>query len=253
MHDLAALIAENLHLDMARSRHVFFDQHARVAKGALRLARGALQGGFEFARRIDAAHALAAAAGDRLDEHGIADPPGLLLEKRRRLLVAVIARHDGDAGFLHQRLGRVLQAHRADRGGWRPDEDDACPRATFGEFGVFGKEAIAGMDATRAGLLGQSYDPAARQVAFARRGRPDLMRLVGEPRVQRAAIRLRIDRDRAHAEPPRRANDPAGDLAAVGDQNGFEHARSPERPCVLKAGTDGASGSRLYSRKYNYF
>ena len=53
--------------------------------------------------------------------------------------------------------------------------------------------------------------------------RADLVRLVGEARVQRAAVGRRRQRDRAHAEPPRRADDAAGDLAAIGDKHVGEH------------------------------
>ena len=46
---------------------------------------------------------------------------------------------------------------------------------------------------------------------------------IGEARVQRSGIGVRIHRDDAHAEALRRARNPAGDLAAVGDQKGLEH------------------------------
>ena len=41
--------------------------------------------------------------------------------------------------------------------------------------------------------------------------------------MQRAGIRLGIDRDGAHPEPRRGAGDPAGDLAAIGDQDRGKH------------------------------
>ena len=44
-------------------------------------------------------------------------------------------------------------------------------------------------------------------------------------------IRLGMDRDGAQPEPPRRADDPAGDLAAIGDENALEH----EAPLVEAA------------------
>ena len=45
------------------------------------------------------------------------------------------------------------------------------------------------------------------------------MRLVAEPHVQRVGIGRRVDRDGAKVEPLGGARDPAGDLAAVGDQD----------------------------------
>jgi hypothetical protein len=50
-----------------------------------------------------------------------------------------------------------------------------------------------------------------------------LLDLVGQPHVQRIAIRRGIER---HGENPHlaaRANDARGDLTAVGNQNFFEH------------------------------
>ena len=47
--------------------------------------------------------------------------------------------------------------------------------------------------------------------------------LVGHRDVARVAVGVGIDRDRLDAEPPRRLDDPAGDLAAIGDQDLGEH------------------------------
>ena len=59
------------------------------------------------------------------------------------------------------------------------------------------------------------------QIAFARRRRADVHRLVGLAHVQRLGVGIGIDRDRADAERARGADDPAGDLAAVGDEEGL--------------------------------
>ena len=147
---------------------------------ASRLARR--QRGLEVGRRVDDAHALAAAAGAGLDQHRIAD--------RRRpaacrnagvLVVAVVAGHQRHAGLLHQRLRRRLRAHGADRGGRRADEDDAGRRAGVGEVGVLGQEAVAGMDRLGAGLLRGVEDPVGDAGSDSRAARrADQHRLVGE-------------------------------------------------------------------------
>ena len=68
------------------------------------------------------------------------------------------------------------------------------------------------------------------QVALVRRRRADADRAVGEPRVQRAFVRGRVDRDRLDPELVQRADDADGDLAAVRDQDAVEHApRGVER------------------------
>ena len=78
MDRVAVRVGEHLHLDVARRGDVFLDQHARVAERRLRLALRAFERGLELGVLVDAAHALAAAAGHRLDQHRIADLVGLL-------------------------------------------------------------------------------------------------------------------------------------------------------------------------------
>ena len=185
------------------------------------MARGERR--LEIGVTVDAAHALAAAAGHRLDQHRIADLVGFFLEEFRLLPVAVIAGHHRHAGLLHQRLGAALEAHGADRRGRRADENDAGVDAGLREIGVLREKAVAGMDAVGARRLGGGDQRVDAQIAFGGRRRADAVRLVGKPHVQRAGVGVGIDRDGAQAEPLGGAGDAAGDLAAIGDQDGFEH------------------------------
>src|SRR4029434_4578540 len=71
--------------------------------------------------------------------------------------------------------------------------------------------------------------------------------------VQRISVSLGIDRDRLDAEPPAGADDPAGDLAAIGDQDLVEQlAGGLGRSLGLAAGAVGPShlllGSSLLLR-----
>ena len=61
------------------------------------------------------------------------------------------------------------------------------------------------------------------QIALGRRRRADQVRLVGVRDVERAAVGLRVDGDRAEPELAQRAEDADRDLTAVGDQNLVEH------------------------------
>ena len=70
-------------------------------------------------------------------------------------------------------------------------------------------------------------DLVGNEVAFARRWRPDVDRLIGLGDVQRRGIGVRIDGNGLDAHGPRRADDAAGDFAAIGDQDLLEHARFP--------------------------
>ena len=224
MNDIALAVAEHLHFDMARREDVFLYQHARVAKRRLALALRGLQRGLEGVGRIDAAHAAPAAAGDRLDEHRVADLAGARLQKHRALLGAMIARHDRRAGLRHRGLGFALQAHRAHGVRRRPDKHDAGLRAGLCEFGVLAQETVARMQALSARALGRREDRLGFEIA--RRALADLDRLIRLAREQRAAIGRRMQRDRLQAEPARGAEDPAGDFAAIGDDDIGEHLES---------------------------
>ena len=62
------------------------------------------------------------------------------------------------------------------------------------------------------------------EIAFGRRRRADRHGLVRHLHVKRVAVGLGIDRDRLDAQAARGLDDPAGDLAAIGDQDTLEHA-----------------------------
>ena len=104
-----------------------------------------------------------------------------------------------------------------------PDPDQPGVDHRLREVGVLAEEAITGMDRLGARLLGGGNDLLADQIAFARRRRPDMHRFIGLPHMQRLGIGIRINRDRADTHLARGANDPAGDLAAIGDEERGNH------------------------------
>jgi len=79
------------------------------------------------------------------------------------------------------------------------------------------------MNSLRAAFARGRQNALDRKIAFARRAGPDQVRLVRQRDVQRLRIRRGIDRDGADAEIARRADDPAGDLAAICNQDLGEH------------------------------
>ena len=102
-----------------------------------------------------------------------------------------------------------------------------CQRAREGL--ALGQKAVARMHRLGAGRLAGLDDLVDQQIALRRRRRADRHGLVGHLDVQRVAVGVGIDRDRLDAHPARGLDDPAGDLAAVGDQDALEHACSVPR------------------------
>ena len=64
------------------------------------------------------------------------------------------------------------------------------------------------------------------EIAVARQGPADANRFVRLRHMQRIGVGIGIDRDGAQAHAPGRPDDPAGDLAAIGDEDGLEHLTS---------------------------
>ena len=116
-----------------------------------------------------------------------------------------------------------LVAHRRDRAGVGADEDDSSLAQRAGKGLAFAEEPVARMHRFGTGLAAGLDDLLHHEVAFGRRGRPDQHGIVGHFDVERVAIGLGIDGDRLDPHAAGGLDDPAGDLAAIGDQNSFEH------------------------------
>src|SRR5208282_2575259 len=87
------------------------------------------------------------------------------------------------------------------------------------ESGVLREKSVAGMDGVGAGELCCCKQGVDIQITVLYWRRTDADSLIGLPPMQRVGIRVAEDRDRTIAESPRRADDAAGDLAAIGDQD----------------------------------
>ena len=222
-HHLATAIAEHLHLDVARGRDETLEIDTRITEARLRRA---LHGGVSFAqsRGVGAEHhADTAAAGGRLQHDGIADA---LRRGERGLDVGkqVGTGEQRHVALRSQRPRRMFQPEVAQvRRPW-PDEDDSLGGELLGEAGVLRQEAVAGMHGFRTRRLAGGNDGVGVEVALRRRRRAEAHGLVGVEHRPREAVGIRIDGDRGDAHAAARADHTRGDLAAVRDEELFEHA-----------------------------
>ena len=115
------------------------------------------------------------------------------------------------------------------RGRHQHHEDHAGGGARLGEALVLRQEAVAGVDRLRARALGGVQDGVGEQIALAHRRGTDAVGLVGHGDVHRLGVGIGIDGDRLQAHAARRADDAAGDLATVGDEDLGKHGPGPPR------------------------
>ncbi len=181
-------------------------------------------------------HSLAAAAGGGLDHHGIADLVGDLHRVLFVLDHAEMARHGRNVGFRRCLLGFDLVAHRGDGARIGTDEDNAGRREGARKGLALGQKAVAGVYGFGAGLAAGLDDLVDHQITLGRSRRPDQDGIVGHFDVQRVAVRLGINRNCRDSHAAGGLDDPAGDLAAVGDQNSFEHML-----CTYDLGRDSSA------------
>ena len=236
MNDGAVRVAEHLHLDVAPIHDRFFkDEFARPERARrLRACCGDCLG--EIIRVRHEAHSAPATAGRRLHHHRDADAPGLGDQRRVGLIGTLVTRHARHAGRDHHALGGGFVAHRVNGVRRRPDEDESGGRARAREVGILRQKPIAGVNRVRARGLRSREQRRDIEVAVARGRRTDAHRLVGLCGMQRALVGVRIHSDGAIAHRARGADDAAGDLAPVGDENLREGGHRLPPPARRRAG-----------------
>ena len=234
--DVALRIAQHLDFDVPWLDHELFDEDPVIAEAVARLvaARGESLEGFLVVVRHT--QALAAAAGRRLDHHRVSDLPGDLDGAFCRFDGGIPARNGVDLGLVRQLLGGDLVAHRRDRIVLGPDEDDALFLDLAREGFVLRQEAVARVHRFGAGLLARRDDAVDLQITVAAGCATDVHRLVGQFDMARFLVGIGIHRDGQDAHLLRGLDDAARDLAAVGDQDFFEHVllknQSGMLPCL---------------------
>ena len=105
----------------------------------------------------------------------------------------------------------------------RADELDVAASADLGEVGVLRKEAVAGVNRLDVADLGGADHAVDLEVAVGGFRGADAEGLVGGLQIGRAAIRLAEDRHGLDPQLAAGADDPQGDLTAIGHQNALKH------------------------------
>ena len=105
----------------------------------------------------------------------------------------------------------------------RADEMDVAAFANLGEVRIFGQKTVTGMYRVHVRHFRGADNAVNAQVTVRRRGLADANRLIGQLHVHRIGIRLGIDGNGADIQFLAGANNPNGNLPAIGDQYFFKH------------------------------
>ena len=223
VNDGAVMIAEHLEFDVARPLEILLDVDVADTERRFCFALRRLERFAELVGGADHAHAAAAAAGHRFDDHRVAE----ILRDLLRLLLALdgtlAAGKNRNARLLHRAARARLVAEQPNHIRRRPDEADMARLAHFSEVGALGQEAVARMDGVGAGDFGGAQHRGDAEIAVGAARGADAHVLVGKADVQGVLVGLRVHRDRLDPQLAAGADDAQGDFAAIRDQDFLEH------------------------------
>ncbi len=230
--DVAVPIGEHLDFDVARPFDQLLDEHGAAAESGLRLAPAAGERLGHRAGGRDPAHAATAAAGGRLEHHGIAEQRGKVRRVGGGRNRVVTAGNHGNVEGSREPAGAYLVAEQRERGRGRSHEDETGLGALLRERGAFRQEAVSGVDAVAAAPTRRRHERLGVEIGgngIIGNAVSDLDGRCREAGVKRQRVRGRIDAHRFHAERRGGLDDADGDLAAVADQDPFElrHGLTP--------------------------
>ena len=220
---VAVLVGQDLELDVPGTLDEFLHVQVAVAEGVRRLGLRRLIELGQLLLGANDAHAASATARRGFEDDRKANRPGPCQGLFLILQHAFGTRQDGDFRLLHRLASFILLAHQPHGFGSGPDELDVRSAANLGEVRVLTQQAVAGMNGIDIGDLRGRDDGRDIQIALRRSRRPDADRLVGKTDVERVAVRLAVDGNRADPEFFAGADDAKRDFAAVGDEQFSKH------------------------------
>ena len=230
--DTAFAVAKDLHFDVPREVHEFFEEYARFLEVAFTEPLDCGERVNEFSAILADAHSDSAAARGALEHHGISDA----VRCDRRLFGAcqqTRARQKRNAILLGNCPRGVFQAEEPHLLGRRPDEGQTCLLTSLREFGILAKKSIAGMNRLHSCLQGCGDDFVHAKVALADWWRTQQNGVIGLAHMQRVGISFRINGDCADPELLESSRNAAGDDAAIRDEDfGKHHSQIKSRTGV---------------------
>ena len=210
-------------ISMCRGRSIHRSTSSVSSPKEARASRRAAAISSASARRVaHQPHALAAAARRRLEQHRHADLPcGVGQFGVGQPAAACEPGTTGTPAACTVSLARILSPISAIASAGGPMKTSPASAQARAKAGVLGEEAVArGARPAAPVRAAASSSRSTRQIALGGGRRSDPDRRVGLPYVPGVRVRVAEDGDRAHAERAQGADDPDGDLAAVGDQDG---------------------------------
>ena len=223
--DIVRPVADWTSPDVARGRHPALHVDPLVGERALAAIAAGLHRARELRRVVDHLHADAAATAGRLHQDGKADACSLRLDGReiagRDRTVA--PRRGLDADTARDGACLDLVAEGLERSRRWTDEHDSGAACGGRERRVLRQEAIAGMNGVGACRDGRLDDGAPVEVALLHRRRAEPHRRVRRLHVWRVRVGIGVDGDRLDAQAVAGPLDAAGNLAAVRDEDSFQH------------------------------
>jgi len=236
VNDVAVVVAEDLDFDVFGAFEVFFDEDVVDAEGFLGFAFGVLEFQFEVCFPVNHAHAPAAAAGGGFEDDGEAVLPG---EGQGFFDVVQGAGDAGNGGHTDafgQDFGFDFVAEVFQGFGAGADEDDAGFFAFLSEVGVFGQEAVSGMNGVGAFALSQVDDFFDVKIGvdgfhFA----PDLIGFVRPGAEEGVFVFFGVNGNGAYSQFFAGAEDSGSNFAAIGHKN-FGYWLDGHRCCAAPFG-----------------
>jgi hypothetical protein len=233
---------------MPRGRNVLLQHQPAVRERRRRFPLRRLVSLLQLAATARQPHPSSPSPAGRLQQHGIAQPVRRL-ERGGELVRLHRPRNDRDSQPVRRRARGALVAqglHGFRRG---PDEHHAGGGAGARKRGALGEKSVSGMERRGPALFGGADQGLGGEITL---GRPERHGFARELDMRRVPVGIREDGHRGDLHLVQGAQNPAGNLPAVGDENlhgqlGFLFSKKAARPSCASGVTRSSAMVRIDS------